>query len=94
MKKRNYINAIIELKVDGSRIEVIFKVGDVDIDDDMHVFAYLKSEKEIESLEHPDFKVIEYWKGQRPNQKSIEFDADDFDNWMRGSGKYADDFSP
>ncbi len=89
MKKRNYINAIIELTEGGSRTEVIFKVGDVDIDDDMHVFAYLKSEKEIESLEHPEFKVIEHWKGQKPNQKSVEIDADDFDDWMQGVGKYA-----
>ncbi|MEM8999831.1 MAG: hypothetical protein AAGB24_06165 [Bacteroidota bacterium] len=89
MKKRNYINAIIELTEGGSRTEVIFKVGDVDIDDDVHVFAHLKSEKEIEFLEHPNFKVIEFWKGKRLNQKRLEFDADDFDDWMRGIRKYS-----
>lgn len=74
-KERNYINAIVEFRNDGVQTEVIFKVGDVDFNDDMHVFGYLKTEKEMEDLSKKrniEFKVLEYWKGKRRNNMSDE----------------------
>ena len=75
VKERNYINAIVEFYDDGIQTEVIFKVGEIDLEDDMHVFAYLKSEDEIEELitkGNSEFKVLEYWKGIRKNDMPLK----------------------
>ncbi|WP_136468939.1 hypothetical protein [Flagellimonas onchidii] len=75
VKERNYINAIVEFYDDGIQTEVIFKVGEIDHEDDMHVFAYLKSEDEIEELVtrgNSEFKVLEYWRGVRKDVKPLK----------------------
>ena len=81
-KERNYINAIVEFHDDGIQTEVIFKVGEIDLEDDMHVFAYLKSEDEIEELiakGNKEFKVLECWKGLRTEDKLVN--PSNLDEW-------------
>ena len=71
-KKRNYINPIVQWHDDQTKQHVIFKVGKVDLEDDMHVFGYLKSEDDIEELAengNEEFKVLEHWKGIRPEDR-------------------------
>jgi hypothetical protein len=86
MKKRNYINAIVEFREDGIQTEVIFKVGNIDLDDDMHVFAYLKSEKQMEELAkngNTEFKVLQYWKGCKPKTNPDEYwNPDEWDDFF------------
>lgn len=89
---RNYINALVQFPDLDKPVEVIFKVGTIDLEDDMHVFAYLNTEDEIELFKrngHPEFQIIEYWKGPRPNQETFKFDPDDFDDWMQNTWKYS-----
>lgn len=86
VKQRNYINAIVEFYDDGTQTEVIFKVGEIDYEDDMHVFAYLKSEDEIEELVtrgSSEFKVLEYWKGIRKDDKPLKpYNPEEWDEFF------------
>ena len=90
---RNYINALVQFHDLDEPTEVIFKVGEVDLENDMHVFAHLKSEDEIETLKqngHPQFEIIEYWKGIRPNPfPTPENTEDDWEDFFNSTGKYA-----
>ena len=87
-KKRNYINALVQFKDSEETTEVIFKVGKVDVDDDMHVFAYLKSEEEIGKLEHPEFKILEHWKGIRLEDKPVNpSNPDEWDEFFSDAQK-------
>ena len=86
-KKINYINAIVQWHEDHIKQHVIFKVGKVNLEDDMHVFGYLKSEDDIEELAengNQDFKVLEHWKGIRPEDRIAKpCDADELDAFFQ-----------
>lgn len=101
---RNYFNAKVAYhdKPD-EPIEIIIKVGNVDPDDDMFVDEYVSAEKDLEVLKnqgHPEFTLIEYWKNPGPTvdvpqepplEPARTMIAKDIEDWMTGSGDYADD---
>ncbi|MAU70855.1 MAG: hypothetical protein CML04_02070 [Pseudozobellia sp.] len=85
-KKRNYINAIVEFHDDKTQTEVIFKVGKVDLEDDMHVFGYLHSEEDIEELTkegNKEFRVLQYWTGKRINNNDCTINIDKKSDWFK-----------
>ncbi len=100
---RNYFNAKVAYhdKPD-EPIEIIIKVGDVDLDDDMYVDEYVSAEKDIEVLKnegHPEFTLLDYWKTPGPNvdvqqepllEPARTMIAKDIEDWMTDSGEYAD----
>ena len=67
---RNYFNAIVIYKSHpDEEVEIIFKVGEVDTLDDIHVDEYVSSQKELEIIKkhgHPDFTLVKYWKEPAP----------------------------
>lgn len=99
---RNYFNAKVVYPDSPDPVEIIIKVGDVDVDDDMYVDEYVGEEKDLEKIKndgHPEFTLIDYWKSPGPTvdlpQESIleparTMIARDFENWMTDSGEYED----
>lgn len=74
---RNYFNAIVIYKNrPDEEVEIIFKVGEVDTLDDIHVDEYVGSQKELETIKtqgHPDFTLVKYWKEPAPKvEQSLE----------------------
>ncbi len=92
---RNYINAIIEFHDSKERTEVIFKMGDIDVDDDTHVFDYIKSESDLEDLMkqgNDEFRVIEFWKGKKEDNFTPPGSASNenfFEDWGNDSDNQA-----
>ena len=85
---RNYFNAIVKFRDDGTTSREIFKVGEEDVSEDMHVFDYLESENDIPDLlknGRKDYEVLEMWRGIREeDRKPSPCDPDEFEAFMNG----------
>lgn len=101
---RNYFNAKVAYHNNPNEpVEIIIKVGEVDLDDDMYVDEYVSAQKDLETIKnegHPEFTLIDYWKNPAPTVDEVDkpilepartIIANDIKDWMTDSGKYGDD---